>query len=108
MGGPWMGVLVGRDPLQVGEYGLRGRAAAGECRVVERERPRAVGGRLVEGGVLVVLGRLVRPGLDLAVSGRAVVVQGVQEVRGPARLLLGGAPPVAGADQEGAGRVKVT
>ena len=73
----------------------------GPCRRGAAARP----GRRprVQGRVLRVLGRLVGPGLDLAVAGRAVVVQGLEEVGRTAGLLLGRAPPVAGAEQQGAG-----
>ncbi len=92
----------------MGEDRGGGGAAAGEGVLVQRQRPGVVGGRVAEGRVLLALGGFLRPDLDLAVAGGAVVVQCLKEVGRPARLLLGGAPPVAGAEEQGAGRVKVT
>lgn len=97
-----VGVGVGRG-FEVGQHRGRGRAAARHGLVVERERPRVLGGCLLERGVLLVLLGFVGPGLDLPVSGGAVVVQRLEEVGGAAGALLGGAPPVARAEEEGAG-----
>ncbi|MGX1272223.1 hypothetical protein RKD18_005417 [Streptomyces phaeoluteigriseus] len=57
----------------------------------------------MEDGILRVLLGLVGPGLDLAVPGRAVILEGLEEVGGAAGPLLGGAPPVARAEEQGAG-----
>ncbi|CAM5231344.1 hypothetical protein SBADM41S_11413 [Streptomyces badius] len=89
--------------LQMGQDRVAGGPAAGQGVGVEGERPSQIGVAFREGRVLLVLGGLVRPRLDLAVTGGAVLVQRLQEGRRAARPLLGRAPPVAGAEEERAG-----
>ncbi len=96
-------VLVGGEVLQVCQDGFGCRAAAGQGRLVQGQGPHLVGGGLVQGRVLLVVGGFVRPGLDLAVPGLAVFVEGLEERGRASAFLLGGAPPVAGAEEEGAG-----
>src|SRR5690606_11677576 len=79
-------VLTGGEGVEMGEDDVGGRAAPGEGTAVEGQRPHLVVVGPVEGGVLLVLGGLVRPCLDLAVSGGAVLVQGEQELGRAARL----------------------
>ncbi|CAM5655888.1 hypothetical protein SANTM175S_05726 [Streptomyces antimycoticus] len=73
----------------------RWRSAAGS-----REAARPVGRRLPQDRVLRALLRRLGPRLDLAVPRLTVLAQRVQEGRRAARPLLGGAPPVAGAQQQ--------
>jgi hypothetical protein len=98
--GRGVAVLVEGEFLQVGEDRLGGRAAPGEGRLVQGQGPGLLGARRVQGRILLVLGGLVRPRLDLAVPGLAVLVQGLEEVGGAARFLLRGAPPVARAQEQ--------
>lgn len=103
VGGRGMAVRVGGEVLQMGQDRLGGGAAAREGGVVEGQGPDLVGALCVQGRVLGVLGGFVSPGLDLAVAGRAVVGQGLEEVGRASGLLLCRSPPVAGAEEEGAG-----
>ncbi len=96
-------VGAGGEGVEVGEDGFGGRAAAGEGGVVQGQGPHLVVGGPVQRGVLLVLGGLVGPRLDLAVSGCAVLVEGLEEGGRAAGPLLAGTPPVAGTEQQGLG-----